>query len=204
MGVLLFRKDKMFHYCFKTEDYIPAQVAGSLATVPFAELKAAGVNVLFIDLDNTLATYDEPVPGSATRALLAELAGLGFTVVIFSNNCKRRVKRFCAGLEVEFVSMAMKPFKRRLLRMWRRLGKPDKQTVRLIGDQMLTDVLVANRAGFPAILVKSLARSSEKWYTRLNRRSEARILAKIARLDPDKYAAMRTVIELPEAKSGKD
>ena len=40
----------------------------------------------------------------------------------------------------------------------------------------MTDILGSNRVGLDAILVRCLKRKSEKWYTKLNRRREMKVL----------------------------
>ena len=44
--------------------------------------------------------------------------------------------------------------------------------------QILTDIKVANLFHIDSILVRSLVRSSEKWYTKMNRKREAAIMNK--------------------------
>ena len=46
----------------------------------------------------------------------------------------------------------------------------------LIGDQLLTDIKCANKLGLDSVLVKSISRKSEKWYTRINRLREKRVI----------------------------
>jgi predicted HAD superfamily phosphohydrolase YqeG len=53
----------------------------------------------------------------------------------------------------------------------------------MIGDQLVTDILCANRVGVDSILVKSISRASEKWYTRINRLRDPFIVKKIAKKD---------------------
>jgi predicted HAD superfamily phosphohydrolase YqeG len=60
----------------------------------------------------------------------------------------------------------------------------------VIGDQLVTDVLGANRLGGYSILVNPIERKTEKWYTRMNRRLERRMLDKIARKAPERFAAL--------------
>lgn len=47
-----------------------------------------------------------------------------------------------------------------------------KEEIIFIGDQILTDIACANSAELDSLLVKSLTRSSEKWYTKINRLRE--------------------------------
>lgn len=48
----------------------------------------------------------------------------------------------------------------------------------MIGDQLLTDIVCANKIGVTNILVKSISRKTERWYTRINRLREEKVLKK--------------------------
>ena len=54
---------------------------------------------------------------------------------------------------------------------------------------------IANRLHIDSILVKSLVRSSEKWYTKVNRLRETAILQKIKIEDPQKFEQIERLIE---------
>ena len=50
-----------------------------------------------------------------------------------------------------------------------------------MGDQILTDILCANRVGIESILVKTIDKSSQKWYTNINRLREKYIVKKLVK-----------------------
>ena len=64
----------------------------------------------------------------------------------------------------------------------------------LIGDQLLTDIKCANKLGLDSVLVKSISRKSEKWYTRINRLREKRVINNIAKVDKEKAIAIAKII----------
>mgnify|MGYP000831335129 CR=1 FL=1 len=47
---------------------------------------------LLLDLDNTLTTHDNPVPGKGVEEWLKEMKSFGIKLIIVSNNHPERVK----------------------------------------------------------------------------------------------------------------
>lgn len=119
-----------------------------------------GGRFLYCDLDNTLVPHFAKLPTAAAKALLARCRGAGLRIWIVSNNTKRRVAAFCAdllreGLIEGFLARAWKPLTHRIKRFARRNGH-DLADVVVLGDQLITDVLVANRLGCASVVVPML------------------------------------------------
>ncbi|MFR7880209.1 MAG: HAD hydrolase-like protein [Christensenellales bacterium] len=70
----------------------------------------------------------------------------------------------------------------------------NKDEIVMIGDQLLTDIVCANKIGVTNILVKSISRKTERWYTRINRLREEKVLKKIERIDGKKALEIRNII----------
>ena len=71
----------------------------------------------------------------------------------------------------------------------------------MIGDQLVTDVLCANNVGVDSILVKSISRESEKFYTVINRLREPLIIKRFAKHNKE-YANQILEIIKKEKKHG--
>ena len=56
-----------------------------------------------------------------------------------------------------------------------------KEETIFVGDQILTDILCANRVGIDSILVKTIDKKSQKWYTNINRLREKYIIKKLVK-----------------------
>ena len=105
-------------------------------------------------------------------------------VVVVSNNKYSRVKRAVEKFHIDFVSRAMKPFTRGIHMAIDRYGF-SKDEVVMVGDQLMTDIHAAKRAGIRSILVKPLI-TSDAWNTKFNRARERRVWKKLE----DKYGKM--------------
>ena len=119
-------------------------------------LKALGVKLLLLDLDNTLAEYDESEPSPALRRWLGDLRGAGIEPLIFSNSRGERPARFAKTLGITAVGRARKPNPKKLLGLLEERGLCPGGAA-LAGDQVYTDVFCARRAGVLAICVRPLS-----------------------------------------------
>lgn len=131
--------------------------AKNIYAIPAERYQELGFTLLFVDLDNTLAPYDEKVPSSLTYKYVARLLRAGIEVVLVSNNTKKRVGEFARRLGVNYLSSAHKPFKGRLLRY---LHDHDLEKSRClyIGDQVINDAMYAHKAGLKCVLTEPLVK----------------------------------------------
>lgn len=158
--------------------FIPDIYAQSIYTINYKKLKKNGIKCLLFDLDNTIAPYKVTKPDQKVKELIARLEA-DFKVIIVSNSGKNRLRPFKEKLNVDVAFSSKKPLKtkyKKILSLYR--FKIDE--VACIGDQLLTDILGANRMGFTSILVNRVAKY-EMFPTRVNRFIEKRILNKLAK-----------------------
>lgn len=141
------------------------------------DLLRHGIRAVLVDLDNTLIAWNNPDGTPEVRAWLDEMTIADISVVVVSNNKHSRVERAVARFGVDFVSRAMKPFTRGIDIAIERYGF-DKDEVIMVGDQLMTDIRAAHRAGIQSVLVKPLV-TSDAWNTKINRWRERRVLAKL-------------------------
>ena len=126
-------------------------------------LRAHGIRLLLADLDYTLAPKSVHDADDAVRAWLAALEAAGVTVAVLSNNRDpRRVRRYCAGLGIDFVGHAEKPFRRGYRRAMKKFGVSPEETA-MLGDKLLTDVLGAKRSGVLALMVEPRGGARGAW-----------------------------------------
>lgn len=122
-----------------------------------AVLKELGVRLVLADLDNTLTPYEEPLPSPALRQWKEELEGSGITLFVVSNSRKsRRCPDFCEVLGIPYVRHAGKPGTKGFQQALRQTGIPASEAL-MVGDQIFTDILGANRAGIRTVLVRPMA-----------------------------------------------
>lgn len=133
-------------------------------------LKNNGKRVILTDLDNTLVGAAVKKPTQEIIDFLTQAQSLGFEVIIVSNNNKERVLHFAENLTIKAAHhKALKPLKLKLRKI---LKQYDRNQVVMIGDQLMTDVLVAKRLGLYTILVEPIHLDSDENSTKFNRRLE--------------------------------
>lgn len=130
-------------------------------------LCALGIRVLVCDIDNTLVAHDIAVPDEAVKGFVKQVKAAGLQLVLVSNNVKERVDTFAKGLDVKTYPFAQKPLKKTYKKMMRDSGFAAHQ-IAVLGDQLLTDMLGANRIGFYTILTTPVAQKDLKC-TKINR-----------------------------------
>ena len=111
-----------------------------------------GIRALLIDIDNTLAPYEQPEPDERIQDWIASLARAGIKVAFVSNNDPERVERFNATLGVPAYPKSGKPFKKNLRKAMTAVGGTKNTTV-MLGDQLLTDALAGHNLGVRCIIV---------------------------------------------------
>ena len=115
-------------------------------------LAEKGIRALLIDIDNTLAPYEQPDPDDRIRGWFAELGQNGIRAALVSNNHAPRVERFNRTLGLLAYADSGKPSKRTLLRAMAELGVPKEETA-MLGDQLLTDSYAGRHIGLPSLIV---------------------------------------------------
>ena len=154
----------------------------SYADVDADTLLTIGVRVLLLDIDNTLAPYEQPCPDEKIRAWFADLADAGIRAAFLSNNNAERVRLFNETLGLPAHYNAHKPLTRAAKKLWRGLGGNHRNTV-LMGDQIFTDVLCARLLGVRAFLVPPIKDRTDRG-TRLKRYLERGILKRYYKRHP--------------------
>ena len=152
------------------EKYVPDIYKKSIYTINYEKLKTRGIKCLLFDLDNTLVGAAVKKPTPEIIEFLNQAKELGFEVIIVSNNNQERVSYFAKDLSIKAAHhKALKPLKLKLRRI---LKEYDRSQVIMIGDQLMTDVLVAKRLGLYTILVEPIHLHSDENSTKFNRRLE--------------------------------
>ena len=133
------------------DNFIPDMYYKSVFDINYKKLKNMKIKCIAFDLDNTLASYKEDVPGRDIKELLNMLSD-DFKIILFSNGTKKRLTPFKEILNLDTSYSSRKPFKKKNLIVMR-IYKFKQEQIAFVGDQLITDILGANRVGSISILV---------------------------------------------------
>lgn len=115
-------------------------------------LRKNGIEALLIDIDNTLAPYEQDEPDDRIRAWFDDLKANGIRAALISNNHPPRVELFNRSLGLPAYPDSGKPKSRSLLAAMAEMGSTTENTAGL-GDQLLTDTLAVHRLDMISIIV---------------------------------------------------
>jgi len=156
--------------------------------VDLVDLYNSGKRLLLLDVDNTLLEWRHDELPETTHAWIDEAQKLGFQLCILSNTRNPgRLDKLAKSADVEYMIGKFKPSRDMFHAALKKFGVEAEDAI-MIGDQMFTDILGANRSGIDAILVRQMA-PVEFIGTKVNRIGERIIRARIHRAlmeeDPD-------------------
>lgn len=139
----------------------------SIDNININTLKKLGVKYVFCDLDNTLVPHFTRMPNSNCIKFINNLKENGIKVIIVSNNSKKRVETFCNLIDVDdFIYKANKPLIYKIKKILKKYNIEPEDVI-MIGDQFITDIVVANRMNFKSILVLPIVDSVEQKFNNI-------------------------------------
>ena len=114
------------------------------------------------DLDNTLAPHYTKFPNKDVLKFINGVKSAGIEFVILSNNIRTRVGAFAKKAEVDnFYPNGKKPFKKVAKKILDERNYIHSDVI-FVGDQIIMDILVANRLKCESILVQPLVSTDYK------------------------------------------
>lgn len=127
-------------------------------------LKMSGTKLIVCDLDNTLVPYFSMYPNKFVFDFINNAKNEGFEILIASNNTKKRVSTFVKKLQEttdvkNYLWSCKKPIALKI-RKWIKNSSYKFDEIVFIGDQFLTDILLANWLKAKSILVFPLIDST--------------------------------------------
>lgn len=158
---------------------LPKEFVTSVFEITPEKLMEHGIKGIITDLDNTLIAWDKPDATNEIILWMQLMQESGIKVIIASNNNQERVKRFAEPLGIPFIARARKPLGAAYYAAMKEL-RLKKNEVVMVGDQLLTDIMGANRLKLYTILVRPVA-ESDGFVTRFNRFVERRVFSLLER-----------------------
>lgn len=123
--------------------------------ITYKLLQNNNIKGLILDVDNTLIDYYKNMP-EGIEEWCKDLQNKGIKFCIASNsNKKDKIKGVSEKLNIPYIFFAKKPLKIGLNKAKNIMGLK-KEEVAVVGDQIFTDVLGANRCKMTSILVEPI------------------------------------------------
>lgn len=133
----------------------PKLYIDNVKEITFEILQENGIKGLILDVDNTLIDYYKNMP-DGVKTWCEDLKNRGIRFCIASNsNKKEKVKEVSKKLDIPYIYFAKKPLKMGLNKA-KKIMKLEAKEVAVVGDQIFTDVLGANRCKMFSILVEPI------------------------------------------------
>lgn len=164
---------------FMNKNYIPTWYISNVLKININQLISRNYQYLFCDIDNTLASPFVALPDEKVINWVKQIQNNGIEIVLISNNSEERVALFASQLRVNYIYKAKKPNPKKVIEYIQK-HQIDKKKVLAIGDQIMTDVLCANRAKIDVLLVEKLEKK-EQFITFFPRRLDIFIRRRLKR-----------------------
>lgn len=137
--------------------FCPARAVHAITDIDPADLVAQGKKLVLLDVDNTLVHWHSHEFEDEVLAWIEKARGLGLEMAILSNTRRpQRLAKLSERLNIPTMKGKFKPNPS----MYRQALDHFKVTADeaiMIGDQLFTDILGANRSGIEAVWVKQMS-----------------------------------------------
>jgi len=132
------------------------------------------IDGVILDVDNTLIDFDKNIL-AGVKEWVEEVKKQGIKLVILSNsNKKEKVQMIAEKLNMPYLFFAKKPLKSGFKKAQKILNLQSKN-IAVVGDQIFTDIIGANRCEMISILVEPISKK-DIWVTKLKRPIEEYVI----------------------------
>ena len=154
----------------------PKEYINSVKEITINFVEKYNLKGLILDVYNTLIDYYKKMPDGINE-WAEEMKKAGIKLYILSNsNKKEKVEAVAKKLNIEYINFAKKPFKTGFLKI-KKIMDLNSENIGVVGDQIFTDVLGANRCKMFSILVRPID-EKDIFITKFNRFLEKIIIKK--------------------------
>lgn len=135
--------------------FYPKDYLKSVTEITNEYLTRNNIKALILDVDNTLIDYDKNLSIEIIN-WVKELKKNAIKMIILSNsNKKEKVKQVAEKLGLDYIYFGMKPLKKGFKKAKQKLNL-ENENIAVVGDQIFTDVIGANRMHLYSILVEPI------------------------------------------------
>lgn len=152
---------------------LPNEFVQTVFEITPEKLQKLGIKGVITDLDNTLIEWNRADATEEIASWMKMMKDAGIKVIVASNNNEERVKIFAEPLGIPYIYRAKKPLGAAYVAAMKEIRLKTNE-VAMIGDQLLTDIMGANRLKLYTFLVRPVAQS-DGFVTLFNRFVERRV-----------------------------
>jgi len=157
----------------------PKLYLNSVKEISVETLEKYHLKGLILDVDNTLIDIHKKMP-EGVKEWAKNLKNKNISLCIVSNsNHKDKVEQVAKELEIPYIYFAKKPLKSGFKRA-KVMLKLENEQIGVVGDQIMTDIIGANRSKMFPILVKPID-EQDIWITKIKRPIENKIIERYQR-----------------------
>lgn len=137
-------------------------------------LESNNIKALILDVDNTLLDFDLKIL-DGLQEWYKNIKENNIKCIILSNSNKtHKIQMVADFLDIQYIKFATKPLKRGFKKAQKIIDVPN-ENIAVVGDQIFTDVIGANRMKMFSILVKPIA-EKDLLMTRIKRPIENMVI----------------------------
>ena len=156
---------------------LPDMYQESIFKIDYKKLYKNNIKFLLFDLDNTILPQNKYECNKELIELFNKIKKIGIKPIIYSNSLESRVKKIAKQLDIEHVSLALKPAKFKFINTLKKYGFKNSETA-IIGDQFYTDIKGGKKVGIKTILVDQVS-DYDNIFTIINRKRENKLKEKL-------------------------
>ena len=159
----------------------PTYIFNGIEEIELDFLKKENIKYLLMDVDNTIIDSKINIPPKKLKWLQeVKKSGIGLCILSNSGNLKK-IKMVAERLDIPYLLNACKPLKKGF-ELGLKMLDGNLENTAIIGDQVFTDVLGANRFKIRSILVMPFDNKEPFWIT-IKRPIEKLILKNIKNVE---------------------
>lgn len=159
---------------------LPDYIFSKFSDITPEFLKEINIKALLIDIDNTLAPYEQSEPDERIFSWFENLKKNGISCALVSNNEKERVELFNKDLSLVAFYKSGKPFSKNLYAAMDMLSS-DVTNTAMLGDQLLTDATAGKHIGLKTIIVPPINDKNNAFF-RMKRAIEVPVIKKYVKI----------------------
>ncbi len=145
-----------------------------ISDIPVEKLRQMGIRLVLADMDNTLAPWHSTEVPPEFITWIKNVRQADIEVLMLTNSKGRNVDVTAWRLGIDAVKDARKPMKENTKNLLARKKIKPEETL-IAGDQIFTDIQLANALGAKSVLLEPLSKR-EWWCTKVFNRSREKLI----------------------------